>query len=99
MVYRDGVVLINDGWDAPRSAHSPYVYIPNASSGFDHVGILQGAGNTSGDFDISGKTIVAGGATDFGSIDGSVSVYVLPSTLLPAVPRSPTTSTRVTSAA
>jgi len=81
VIYRDGVVVAVDGWDQPDSARTPYLYVPNSTGGFDHVGVLKGGGPISRGFDISGRTIVAASATDFGSIQGRVSVYVLPTTL------------------
>lgn len=81
VIFRDGVLLSSEGWDQPRSEHTPYVYVPNAAGGFDHVGILRGAGTFNSDFDISGRTIVSASGTDFGFIQGFVTVYVLPSTL------------------
>lgn len=88
VIYRDGVVLAVDGWDRPNSDHSPYLYVPNSTGGFDHVGIVKGGGPISRGFDISGKTIVAGSATDFGFIQGTVSVYAVPA-VLPAPPATP----------
>jgi len=81
-IYRDGVVVTGEGWDVPDHGASPYLYVPNASGGFDHVGILGAAGTFLRDYDISGKTIVAAGGTDYGFIAGEVSVYVLPSSLI-----------------
>jgi len=82
VIYRDGVVLDSEGWDAPRSQVTPYVYVANSSGGFDHVAILQGAGNFNIDFDVSGRTIVSATGTDAGFIRGSVSIYQLPVALV-----------------
>jgi hypothetical protein len=81
-IYRDGVVVTGEGWDVPDHGASPYLYVPNASGGFDHVGILGSAGTFLSDYDISGKTIVAAGGTEFGFIQGEVSVYELPASLI-----------------
>jgi hypothetical protein len=83
VVFRDGVLLASDGWFEPPSFIKPYVYVPNSSGGFDHVGILGGGGTVLLDFDISGKTIVASGRSVRGSVEQGVSVYVLPQVLLP----------------
>jgi hypothetical protein len=82
VIFRDGVVVTSEGWDEPRSPHTPYVYVANGAGGFDHVATLQGGGTFNTDFDISGRTIVSAGGTDFGSIQGFVSVHVLPETLV-----------------
>ncbi len=60
---------------------APYLYVPNASGGFDHVGILRDVGRNTVDFDISGRTIVMAMASD-GLDTGPVRVYALPESLV-----------------
>ena len=80
VVFRDGVVLTHERWDVPDYGSAPYLYVPNASGGFDHVGILGGAGALTIDFDISGRTIVSAGGIDYGPLQARV--YVLPQPLV-----------------
>ena len=81
VLYRDGVVVTNERWNSLDYNYAPYLYVPNASGGYDHVGILRDAGSSVFDFDISGRTIVAAGTGD-GLVAGAVAVYVLPQTLV-----------------
>jgi hypothetical protein len=82
VVFRDGVVLTQERWDLPDYSGAPYLYVPNASGGFDHVGILAGAAPSIIDFDISGRTIVSARGADYGSFADPVAVYVLPQSLV-----------------
>jgi hypothetical protein len=79
VVFRDGVVLTSEGWDGFDSPSVPYLYVPNASGGFDHVGILRN-GTRSADFDIMAGTIVSAGKRWLRPVP--VAVYVLPQTLV-----------------
>lgn len=89
VLFRDSVLLATESWDAQGSQFVPYVYVQNSAGGFDHVGILQGVGRFNLDFDISGRTIVAASGTDHNGpgpddvwLQGFVTVYVLPATLV-----------------
>jgi hypothetical protein len=79
VVYRDGVVLTDERWDVEDYGAAAYLYVPNASGGFDHVGALPGAGAYIADFDISGRTVVSAGGLDFGP--SQAKVFVLPQVL------------------
>jgi hypothetical protein len=81
VVYRDGVVLTRERWDDLDYNIAPYLYVPNAAGGFDHVGILGDVGRNTVDFDISGKTIVTAMASD-GLLPGLARVYALPTSLV-----------------
>jgi hypothetical protein len=81
VVYRDGVVLTGERWDDLDYNIAPYLYVPNASGGFDHVGILRDVGRNTVDSDISGRTIVMAMASD-GLLPGPARVYVLPESLV-----------------
>src|SRR6187399_1740972 len=81
VVYRDGVVLTGERWNNLDYNIAPYLYVPNASGGFDHVGILRDVGRNTVDFDISGRTIVMAMASD-GLDTGPVRVYALPEFLV-----------------
>ena len=81
VVYRDGVVLTGERWNNLDYNIAPYLYVPNASGGFDHVGILRDVGRNTVDFDISGRTIVMAMASD-GLDTGPVRVYALPESLV-----------------
>ena len=80
VVYRDGVLLTGERWGDLDYNVKPYVYVPDASGGFDHVGILDNIGHNAIDFDISGRTIVVAQASD--ETSGPISVYGLPRSLV-----------------
>jgi hypothetical protein len=81
VVYRDRVVVTGERWDSLDYNIAPYLYVPNASGGFDHVGILRDVGRNAVDFDISGTTVAIVTASD-GFVPGRVSVYALPESLV-----------------
>ena len=79
-IYRDGVVVTGEGWDIPITAHA--VSVRSKCLGRFRPRRHPGRRWHLSDYDISGKTIVAAGGTDFGFVQGEVSVYVLPSSLI-----------------
>ena len=78
VVYRDGVVLTGERWDLLDYNIRPYLYVPNASGGFDHVGILGDVGRNTVDFDISGRDHRGRRVASDGLDTGPVRVYALP---------------------
>jgi hypothetical protein len=82
-LYRDNVLLVNDAPDGFDIGRTPYLYLKNSQGGFDHVGIIRGAitGPSTGDFDISGRTVVTELVSQRGSIITEIVVYTLPDDL------------------
>ena len=79
--YRDGVLLSTEAYGEIHAFSKVYVYVPNAAGGFDHAAILETPGYTQ-DFDVSGNTVVVG-ADDPGGGVPSLTVFTLPSPLVP----------------
>ena len=81
--YRDNLLLVNDGPDGYQSGKTPYLYLKNSQGGFDHVGVIRGtiSGASTGDFDISGRTVVTELVRERGSIITEIVVYTLPEDL------------------
>ncbi len=78
VLYRDGLLLVNDGTDGFQDGSRPYVYVKNAQGGFEHVGKFSGSGPVTSDFDISGNTAVSILTSSRGSIINEVVAYNLP---------------------
>jgi hypothetical protein len=81
--YRDGVLITSEAWDQQYAEAQPYVYLETAPGRFEHVAILVLHGWAQ-DFDVSGRTVVAGSEDLAG--DRNVGVYILPSPLPPPQP-------------
>jgi hypothetical protein len=82
-IYRDNVLLVTDAPDGFQVGRTPYIYLKNSQGNFDHVGIIgnPSPGPSTGDFDISGRTVVQIAVNQRGSIINELVVYTLPEDL------------------